>query len=168
VHVGFSHPFHPDLRSVLLEACVAEGITHHDGGTYVCMEGPLFSTKAESELHRSWGASIIGMTALPEAKLAREAEMCYASICLATDYDVWTDEDHVDINSVMANVHANVTKVRAVLKRVIATIPLEKEATSEASSALQFANMTKPEFITDEAWAKVGLFLGKYVKRGEA
>lgn len=168
VHVGFSHPFHPDLRSVLLEACVAEGITHHDGGTYVCMEGPLFSTKAESELHRSWGASIIGMTALPEAKLAREAEMCYASICLATDYDVWTDEDHVDINSVMANVHANVTNVRAVLKRVIATIPLEKEATSEASSALQFANMTKPEFITDEAWAKVGLFLGKYVKRGEA
>jgi 5'-methylthioadenosine phosphorylase len=108
------------------------------------------------------------MTALPEAKLAREAEMCYASICLATDYDVWTDEDHVDINSVMANVHANVTNVRAVLKRVIATIPLEKEATSEASSALQFANMTKPEFITDEAWAKVGLFLGKYVKRGEA
>jgi hypothetical protein len=94
--------------------------------------------------------------------------MCYASICLATDYDVWTDEDHVDINSVMANVHANVTNVRAVLKRVIATIPLDKESTSEASSALQFANMTKPEFITDEAWSKVGLFLGKYVKRGEA
>lgn len=166
VHVGFSHPFQPALRATLLDACRAEGITTHDGGTYVCMEGPLFSTKAESEMHRAWGASLIGMTALPEAKLAREAEMAYASICLATDYDVWRDEDHVDIGDVMANVAANVTNVKAVLKRVIASIPLGQEADNEASSALKYAIMTKPDAISDEAWAKVGLLISKYVERG--
>lgn len=168
VHVGFSHPFQPTLRDVLLEACRAEGITTHDGGTYVCMEGPLFSTKAESELHRSWGASLIGMTALPEAKLAREAEMAYASICLATDYDVWHDADYVDIADVMANVKANVTNVKAVLKRVIASVPLGAEEDCEAAHALKYAIMTKPEYISDEAWAKVGLLIGKYVDRGAA
>lgn len=165
VHCNFSRPFHPSLRAVLLDACAAEGITTHDGGTYVCMEGPLFSTRAESEMHRSWGASIIGMTALPEAKLAREAEMAYASICLATDYDVWNEDEDVDIQSVLANVKANVTNVRAVLKRVIRSIPLGTESENEASAALRFAVMTDPRFITDEAWAKVGLFLGKYITR---
>jgi 5'-methylthioadenosine phosphorylase len=165
VHAGFSFPFHPMLREVLLNACADEGITTHDGGTYVCMEGPLFSTKAESELHRSWGASLIGMTALPEAKLAREAEMAYASICLATDYDVWLDEDHVDVSEVMANVAANVKNVKNVLKRVITSVPLGREAECDASTALQYAVMTKPEYITDETWAKVGLLLEKYIKR---
>jgi len=165
VHAGFSFPFHPMLREVLLKACAEEGITTHDGGTYVCMEGPLFSTKAESELHRSWGASLIGMTALPEAKLAREAEMCYASICLATDYDVWLDEDHVDVSEVMANVAANVKNVKNVLKRVITSVPLGQESECDASSALQYAVMTKPEYISDETWQKVGLLLKKYIDR---
>ena len=93
VHVGFSHPFHPDLAKILYESCVAEGVTVHDGGTYVCMEGPQFSTRAESELHRSWGASVIGMTAIPEAKLAREAELCYQTVALATDYDCWRESE---------------------------------------------------------------------------
>ena len=165
VHAGFSFPFQPMLREVLLQACAEEGITTHDGGTYVCMEGPLFSTKAEFELHRSWGASLIGMTALPEAKLAREAEMAYASICLATDYDVWLDEDHVDVSEVMANVAANVKNVKNVLKRVITNVPLGREDACDASTALQYAVMTKPEYISDATWAKVGLFLKKYIDR---
>ncbi|MCB9508306.1 MAG: S-methyl-5'-thioadenosine phosphorylase [Myxococcales bacterium] len=165
VHVGFSHPFDPTLRKILLAACNAEGVTVHDGGTYVCMEGPLFSTKAESEMHRSWGASLIGMTALPEAKLAREAEMSYASICLATDYDVWRDAEEVDVSEVMANVAANVKNVKNVLRRVIAEVPLGQEATSSAYSALQHAIMTKPDQISDEAWREVGLLIGKYYGR---
>ncbi len=165
VHAGFSYPFHPMLRDVLLRACSAEGVTTHDGGTYVCMEGPLFSTRAESDLHRSWGASVIGMTALPEAKLAREAEMAYATICLATDYDVWHEDDYVNVSSVLDNVRANVSNVRAVLKRVIADVPLGREDECDASSALAHAIMTHPEHISDEAWRKVGLLISKYVDR---
>lgn len=165
VHVGFSHPFDPMLREVLLTACREEGVNTHDGGTYVCMEGPLFSTKAESAMHRSWGASLIGMTALPEAKLAREAEMAYASICLATDYDVWYEADHVDVADVIANVKANVANVKNVLRRAIAAMPLGQEERSESYRALQHAVMTRPEHISEEAWTKVGLFLGRYIDR---
>ncbi|MFT4705555.1 MAG: 5'-methylthioadenosine phosphorylase, partial [Bradymonadia bacterium] len=168
VHAGFSHPFEPMMRDILLAACRAEGVTTHDGGTYVCMEGPLFSTKAESEMHRSWGASLIGMTALPEAKLAREAEMAYGSICLATDYDVWYDADEVDISDVIANVQANVGNVKNVLKRAIAAIPLGEEESCGAAHALKYAIMTKPSHVSDEAWRKVGLFIEKYVPRHNA
>lgn len=165
VHVGFSHPFDPVLREVLLDACREVGVTTHDGGTYVCMEGPLFSTQAESEMHRSWGASLIGMTALPEAKFAREAEMAYASICLATDYDVWHEDEHVDVAEVIANVQANVANVKEALKRVIATIPLGEESRSTAHACLEHAVMTRPDLISDESWNKVELFLSKYVDR---
>lgn len=166
VHVGFSHPFHPMLRDVLLRSCGEQaGVKTHDGGVYVCMEGPLFSTRAESNLHRSWGASVIGMTAVPEAKFAREAEMCYASICLATDYDVWHEDDYVDVASVLANVHANVNNVKDVLRRAIPMIPLGREHECDASRALEGAVMTRPESISDAAWNKVGLFLGKYIQR---
>ncbi len=164
VHAGFSYPFHPDITRILAAAAREEALTVHDGGTYVCMEGPLFSTRAESNLHRSWGASIIGMTALPEAKLAREAEMCYGCIALATDYDVWRDgEDHVDVTSVMANVKANVTNVQRVLKRVVAALPLGHEDESEAASALRYAIMTHPEHITPAMREKYGLFINKYL-----
>lgn len=163
VHAGLSHPFHPMLRSVLLDAVRAEGVTVHDGGTYVCMEGPAFSTVAESNLHRSWGASLIGMTAMPEARLAREAEMCYATIALPTDYDVWNEDDHVDVASVMAIIKQNVSNVRRVLKRVIPNIPLELETQCDAHNALQFAIMTKPAAIP--AWTRenLGIILGKYI-----
>ncbi|MCK6510576.1 S-methyl-5'-thioadenosine phosphorylase [Myxococcota bacterium] len=166
VHVGFSYPFHPTLRRLLLEACwQQEGLKTHDGGTYVCMEGPLFSTKAESEMHRSWGASLIGMTALPEAKLAREAEMCYAAICLVTDYDVWHEEDHVNVASVMENVKANTEHVQEVLRRVIPLIPIGKEEDCDAFHALRGAVMTRPDLISQDTWTRVGLFLEKYFQR---
>ena len=163
VHVGLSRPFHPMLRDVLLECVKAEGITVHDGGTYVCMEGPAFSTIAESELHRAWGASLIGMTAMPEARLAREAEMCYATIALPTDYDVWHEDDHVDVSKVMEIIRQNVSNVRRVLKRVIPAIPLGKEAECDASTALQYAIMTKPEAIPEWTRQNLDIILGKYI-----
>lgn len=163
VHAGLSHPFHPMLRSVLLDAVRAEGITVHEGGTYVCMEGPAFSTIAESNLHRSWGASLIGMTAMPEARLAREAEMCYATIALPTDYDVWNEDDHVDVSSVMAVIKQNVENVRKVLKRVIPQIPLERELECDAHEALKYAIMTKPAAISQKTRDDLGIILGKYL-----
>ncbi len=162
VHVNLGRPFHPMLRDVLLEATRAEGIAVHDGGTYVCMEGPAFSTIAESNLHRQWGASLIGMTAMPEARLAREVEMCYASICLPTDYDVWHHADHVDINDVFAVFGRNITNVKKVLVRAIGSIPLDRESECDASSALQWAIVTKPHAIPPWTRKNLALLLDKY------
>ncbi|RDV36356.1 S-methyl-5'-thioadenosine phosphorylase [Bradymonadaceae bacterium TMQ3] len=163
VHVNLTAPFDPILRDVLIDCVKAEGVPCHTEGTYVCMEGPAFSTRAESELHRSWGASLIGMTAMPEARLAREAELCYATIALSTDYDCWKDDDEVDVTNVMAIIKQNVANVRRILQRVIPAIPLEREAESEAANALQFGIMTPAEAIPEEARKKLGLFLDKYL-----
>lgn len=164
VHVGLSYPFHPMLRDYLLDACEREDIVAHNGGTYVCMEGPAFSTRAESQLHRQWGADLIGMTAMPEARLAREAELCYATIALPTDYDVWYEQDHVDIGDVMANMKRNVSRVRRVLKRVIGRIDLQREEECDASRALEHAIVTAPQAIEESSLRKFRLTLGKYVE----
>jgi len=167
VHAGFSKPFNPGLRSILFDACKKYGqVTAHDGGTYVCMEGPLFSTQAESAMHRSWGASLIGMTALPEAKFAREAEMAYATLALVTDYDVWHEDDHVDVSQVMVHMRNNITHAQPVLKHAIASIPLGQEAENDASRALENAIMTAPHLIPDTTWDAWGdLLLHKYIER---
>ena len=165
VHVGLTHPYHPMLRQVFLE-CLAEEdeLEVHDGGTYVCMEGPAFSTRAESNLHRDWGASLIGMTAMPEARFAREAEMCYATIGLPTDYDVWReDEESVEVESVLAILRQNITNVRRILGRVIPAIPLERESECSASRALEDAIMTNPEAIDATTREKLAVFLGDYL-----
>ena len=165
-HVNFANPFHPDMRRILLDAAKElEGVTTHDGGTYVCMEGPLFSTKAESNLYRSWGASLIGMTAIPEAKLCREAEMCYASICLSTDYDCWHESDHVDIDDIMANVAFNLKNVQTLIKLAVPRIPLGKEHECSAATALVGAIMTAPDRISDESWERYKLFIEHRVQR---
>jgi|SRR5690554_553656 len=165
-HVNFANPFHQDLRAILLQAATElPHIQTHDGGTYVCMEGPLFSTKAESNLYRSWGASLIGMTAIPEAKLFREAEMCYASVCLATDYDCWYESDHVDIEEIMGNVAFNTKHVQSLIRRAIPLIPLGKESECDASRALEGAIMTRPDLISDEAWEANKLFIAHRVQR---
>lgn len=166
VHVGFTHPFDPILREVIVDASRQLPVRTHDGGTYVCMEGPLFSTRAESELYRSWGASLIGMTAVPEAKLFREAEMSYAAVCLATDYDVWKDEDAVDVTDVMANMAANVGNVQELLKLAIPSVPHDRRKTSHAHRALAHAIMTAPDQISEEEWARTELFLRPYISRG--
>ncbi len=163
VHCGFSYPFHPDLRAILLDASRKEGLTVHDGGTYVCMEGPLFSTIAESNMHRAWGASLIGMTALPEAKIAREAEMCYACLALATDYDVWNEDDHVDVADIIANLMANSANAQRVVKRVVGAIPLGKEEECEAYHALKNAIITSPDLIPEWTRENLGFIINKYL-----
>ena len=164
-HVSLSDPFHPMLAKVLLESSRAtDGVTVHDGGTYVCMEGPAFSTRAESLMHRQWGAHLIGMTAATEARLAREAEMCYASIALSTDYDSWrVEEEGVDVMSVLTILKQNIANVKRVLKHAIPRIPLEKEADCDASSALQYAIMTKPEAISEDVRQRYALLLQRYL-----
>lgn len=164
VHVNLGRPFHPMLRDVLLESTRAAGIDVHDGGTYVCMEGPAFSTVAESNMHRQWGASLIGMTAMPEARLAREAEMCYASICLPTDYDVWYEQDHVDINEVFEIFGKNIANVKKVLGHVIENIPLDAEHDCDASRALEFAIITKPDSVGQWTRENLALTLGRYIE----
>ena len=164
VHAGLSYPFHPMLREVLLKVIGEdEKITLHDGGTYVCMEGPAFSTIAESNLHRSWGASLIGMTAMPEARLARECEMCYATIALPTDYDVWHEDDHVDVAKVIETLTKNVSNVKRVLAALIPKIPLEREAECDASFALKNAIMTKPNQIPEWTRKNLSIILDKYL-----
>lgn len=161
-HVMFADPFCPDLRRALLSATEGMDVKAHDGGTYVNMEGPQFSTKAESELYRSWGADVIGMTNLQEAKLAREAEICYATIAMATDYDCWhPDHDHVTVEQVVATMHANVDHARDALVR---TVPAVAGApTCGCQSALQHAIMTDTSTIPDEARDRLGLLIDKYV-----
>ena len=162
VHVKLTHPFHPLLRNLLLETTRAEGIKVHDGGTYVCMEGPAFSTLAESELHRAWGASLIGMTAQPEARLAREAEICYATIALPTDYDVWKEDEELEIEAIQEILRQNISNVRKVLQAVIPAIPLDQEEQCDAYHALRFAIMTRPEAIPPGARRDLAPFLDKY------
>ena len=126
-HVGFADPFCAYLRGAALDA--AHGLTTvHDGGTYVVIEGPQFSTRAESALYRSWGADVIGMTALPEAKLAREAEICYATLAFVTDYDVWREaEEDVSVEMVVANLMKNVDTARSIIRNVTARVSAERE-----------------------------------------
>jgi 5'-methylthioadenosine phosphorylase len=166
-HVSLAHPFTQELREVLI-ACAEqeEGVTVHGAGTYVVMEGPAFSSKAESEMHRQWGAHLIGMTAQPEARLAREAEMAYASICLSTDYDCWREDDEVDVSAVLAILKQNIANVKRVLARVIPAIPLEAEAECDAAHALKFAIMTKPDAIPAEVRSRYALVLDKYLGQG--
>ena len=166
VHVGFAKPFDEELRQLIIEACRGQGVVVHDGGTYVCMEGPLFSTKAESEMHRQWGASLIGMTALPEAKLARELEMAYATLALATDYDCWYEEDVVSVEKVIEHLRNNIANAQEVLRRLIPSIPLGSEAENPCASALAGAIMTRPDLVPDSAMEKLGLVLEPYL--GEA
>ena len=120
VHVGMGEPFSASLSAVLAEAAETEGAHVHRGGTYVCIEGPQFSTRAESETFRSWGVDVIGMTALPEARLAREAEICYALLAMVTDYDVWHEsEEDVSAEMVIANLMANTSLSQRVVRRVV-------------------------------------------------
>ena len=147
----------------MTEAARAEGATVHEGGTLVVMEGPAFSTRAESELYRSWGARIIGMTALPEAKLAREAEMAYAVLALSTDYDCWHDsEEEVSVDAVLAIVKKNVTLARAVVKRLAAGLP-ERCEELPYPRALEGALATNPKAMPAVTRERLDLIIGHYL-----
>lgn len=159
VHVSFAHPFCDTLRQVLINACHASGLTVHPQGTLVVMEGPLFSTIAESNLYRSWGASIIGMTALPEAKLARECEMSYATVAMSTDYDCWKDEI-VATEKVLEVIHKNVSNVKNLVKQIIPAVP--EVNTTPCVNALAGAQLTATEALTPEQRARFELLLGRF------
>lgn len=168
-HVEFAEPFCPAMRKVLLECASGVKTTVHDGGTYVCMEGPAFSTVAESRMHRSWGGDLIGMTCMPEAKLAREAEMCYSLVALPTDYDCWRPhEPGVDrvallkeiIHNVEVATENSVAMIRAALKRMAESPP----GACLCQSALAMAIWTKREAISPEVARKLGPLVSRYLK----
>jgi 5'-methylthioadenosine phosphorylase len=161
-HVGFAHPVDADLSRELASAAERAGAKVHRGGTYVCMEGPQFSTKAESLLYRQWGVSVIGMTAMPEAKLAREAELPFALLALATDYDCWHEtEEHVTVEAVLAIMGRNVEKVRRTVGELAPKLP--DPAKSPASTALQGAIMTAKDRIPAPSRARLDWLVGKYL-----
>jgi 5'-methylthioadenosine phosphorylase len=146
-HVPFAHPVSPLLAKMAAKALADENIPHHSGGTYVVMEGPQFSTLAESELHRSWGASVIGMTNMPEAKLAREAELCYATVAMVTDFDAWHPQhEAVDVAQVVATMKGNAALAKAFVLRLARDFPKHHPLCPVGSDrALEHAIMTAPE-----------------------
>src|SRR4051794_29207048 len=158
-HVGIADPFCRDLRDGIAEAAGRARRGVHQGGTYVCIEGPQFSTRAESNLFRSWGASVIGMTAMPEARLAREAGLCYAMLAMVTDYDVWHDsEADVSVEVVSSNLQANSEAAGAVLRKLSERgLP---ERTCQCKSALDQAIVSAPEQISIEALSQIQLLVG--------
>jgi 5'-methylthioadenosine phosphorylase len=161
-HVSFAEPFCPTLSNILYHAALDVGANVHQEGTYIAMEGPLFSTKAESNLYRSWGASIIGMTALPEAKLAREAEICYATLACITDYDTWHEtEESVTIEMALANLVLNADKAKKIIGLVAARIPEKREC--GCAEALENAIITAPEKIPVRIKEDLELLIGKYI-----
>ncbi len=162
-HIAFADPFCPVLSDLLYQSAREAGATVHLGGTYVVMEGPAFSTKAESALYRSWGAHVIGMTALPEAKLAREAEICYATLACVTDYDCWHEAtETVTIEMVIANLLKNVSTSRAVLRSVIPSIP--EERTCSCASALKDSIITSRDRIPSGIKETMSPIIGKYLE----
>ena len=172
-HVGFAHPFCPVLSEIAYQAAQAAGLPAatstlaespvvHKGGTYVCMEGPQFSTLAESRLYRAWGMDVIGMTNLQEAKLAREAEICYTTIALITDYDCWhPSHDQVTVEMIVANLLQNAANAQRVIAEAVARLPFQR--TCECATALKYAIITRPDAVPPEIKRELAPLVGKYL-----
>jgi 5'-methylthioadenosine phosphorylase len=162
VHVAFADPTCPALGELLYQAAREEGATVHRGGTYLCIEGPQFSTRAESRIYRTWGVDVIGMTNLQEAKLAREAEICYATMALVTDYDVWHEtEEDVTVEAVIAVLLENAAMAKAILRRAVRAIPAAR--TCPCSRALRDAIITARNRIPPATRERLKLLVGKYL-----
>ena len=162
VHMGFADPFCAYVSRLLVEHGRAIGATVHQGGTYVCIEGPQFSTRAESNVYRHLGFDVIGMTNLQEAKLAREAEICYATMAMVTDYDVWHEGEDVSLEQVLSNVARNVETAQAIVRRTVGALDLERDC--DCRHAVQFAINTSAELIPEQTRQKLDLLIGKYLK----
>ena len=161
-HVSMADPTCAALGDVLYRAGTAVGATVHRGGTYLCIEGPQFSTRAESRIYRSWGVDVIGMTNLQEAKLAREAEICYATMALITDYDVWHEsEDDVSVEAVVAVLRRNVETAKAILRAAVPRIPEARGC--PCGHALRDAILTAPQAIPEAVKRDLALIVGRYV-----
>jgi 5'-methylthioadenosine phosphorylase len=159
-HVAFADPTCAALGSIVADAATGAGARVHRGGTYLCIDGPQFSTRAESKLYRSWGIDVIGMTAMPEAKLAREAEICYVTLALSTDYDCWhASEEAVTVEAVVAQMAKNVAAARETIRRTAAAIPAARSC--PCATAARGAVMTDPAAIPAETRARLALILEK-------
>jgi 5'-methylthioadenosine phosphorylase len=162
-HVLFADPVCAELSALAHRAAVAQGGTVHRTGTYLCIEGPQFSTRAESRVYRAWGADVIGMTNLPEARLAREAELCFCTVALATDYDCWHEtEEDVDVTAVLEVLKANARRANAVVAELCRLLP--EAGPCECSSALSTALLTARDKIPEETLKRLDLLVGKYLK----
>ena len=161
-HVGFAHPFCVPLSEIAHQAAVSASATVHKGGTYVCMEGPQFSTLAESRLYRSWGMDIIGMTNLQEAKLAREAEICYTTIALVTDYDCWhPHHDQVTVEMIVGNLTQNSRTAQHVIANAVDRLPFDR--TCECATALKYAIITRPDAVPAAVKRDLAVLVKKYL-----
>ena len=166
-HIGFADPICPEVAKTVVTACKSAKVVGKAGGTYLCMEGPQFSTRAESNLYRQWGMDVIGMTNLQEAKLAREAEICYSTIAMVTDYDCWHDShDAVTVEQIIAVLNKNVENVCKVVSAAVAAMP--KQRGCKCGSALQHAIMTDPAKIPAETRQRLALILDKYLATSKA
>jgi 5'-methylthioadenosine phosphorylase len=164
VHISFDEPYCPELSALVYEAVLQTGATVHRGGTMVVIEGPQFSTKAESSIYRQWGVDLIGMTAIPEAKLAREAEMCYAALAHVTDYDVWHEtEEPVTVATVIGNLRANARVTKEALTYLAPLLSQKPGRTCDCSQALKNAIITQREAIPSQARSELALLIGKYL-----
>ena len=163
-HVAFGEPVCPEVAKVMNGACQKANVVGKFGGTYICMEGPQFSTKAESNLYRSWGMDVVGMTNLQEAKLAREAEICYATLAMVTDYDCWhPDHDSVTVDQIVAVLHKNAENACNVVKHAVAAMP--KEHSCKCHQALAMAIMTDPSLVPTATLEKLKPIVGKYFEQ---
>jgi 5'-methylthioadenosine phosphorylase len=163
-HVAFGDPVCATVAKTIAQGCATVGVVGKAGGTYVCMEGPQFSTRAESNLYRSWGADVIGMTNLQEAKLAREAEICYATMAMVTDYDCWREgHDDVTVEQIVAVLNQNAENAAKVVRAAVAAMP--KERTCACATALQYAILTNPAAIPAETRERLDLLIGKYLNK---
>jgi len=162
-HISFAHPFCAELSQIVYLAAKEAGAIVHPNGTYVCMEGPAFSTRAESRLYKAWGADVIGMTALPEAKLAREAEICYASIACVTDYDSWWEPvEPVTVETILKTLRENINTARRIIRLAVKKVPSMR--TCACVNALRMAIVTDPTKIPAAQKEKLKLLIHKYVK----
>jgi 5'-methylthioadenosine phosphorylase len=160
-HIGFSDPVCPEMSGVVEAACARAGVNAKRGGTYLCMEGPAFSTKAESNVYRSWGMDVIGMTNLQEAKLAREAEICYVTVAMVTDYDCWHPEhDAVTVNDIIANLVKNAENACKVVAEAVAAMPAGRAC--KCGSALAHAIITDKTAVPEATRQKLGILIAKY------
>ena len=161
-HVEFADPVCSCLADTLYEASVKAGAKVHKGGTYICIEGPLFSTRAESNIYRSWGVDVIGMTNIPESKLAREAEICYATVALSTDYDCWHEsEESVTVDMILETLGNNVAMARSIIQTVVPMIGQERKC--GCADAMEFALLTVKESIPEKTRQDLDLLIGKYL-----
>jgi 5'-methylthioadenosine phosphorylase len=160
-HISFADPICPELAKIAAGACRASGVNCKEGGTYLCMEGPAFSTKAESNVYRSWGMDVIGMTNLTEAKLAREAEICYVTIAMVTDYDCWHPQhDAVTVNDIIANLMKNAAHASSVVAEAVAQMPAARSC--KCGSALSHAIITDRALVPEITRKKLGILVEKY------